>query len=121
MVPAGVAIYVAVSPVDLRGGFDRLSGIVAQELRDDPRAGALYMFTNKRRTLVKILFYDRTGYCILYKRLDRGTFLLPTVIAPGASHVEISSRELELLLEGIDIPTSKRKRSPRTKSTPIVH
>jgi transposase len=119
MLPAGVAIYLAIEPVDLRGGFDRLSGIVAERLRGDPRAGGLYVFTNRRRTHAKVLFYDRSGYCVLYKRLDRGTFPVPTVVAPGASGVEISSRELELLLAGIDLP--KERRAPRKKSSPSVH
>jgi hypothetical protein len=73
MVPTGVSIFVATMPVDLRGGFDRLSGIVTEALRGDPRGTSLYVFVNKRRTRVKVLFYDRTGHCLLYKRLDRGT------------------------------------------------
>lgn len=121
-VPSGVTVYLATSPVDLRAGFDRLSGIVDQQLRGVPRNGALYAFANKRRTMLKVLFHDRTGCCILFKRLDRGTFPLPLVIAPGAASVEISSAELELLLQGIDLPTRPpRRRSPRSKSTPRVH
>ena len=123
MLPDEVAIYMAIVPVDLRGGFDRLSGIVAEALRGDPRDGSLYVFTNKRRTMAKVLFYDRTGYCILYKRLDGRTFSLPTVIAPGASQVEISSRELELLLEGLERPgkTRSAKRSGIKKTTSEFH
>lgn len=119
MLPSDVTIYLAIAPVDLRGGFDRLSGIVVEHLRGDPRAGSLYVFANRRRTHAKVLFYDRTGYCILFKRLDRGRFPLPTVIAPGAPGVEISGRELELLLQGIDI--AARKRSSVKKETPRVH
>src|SRR5882724_6955564 len=115
MLPSDVTIYLAISPVDLRGGFDRLSGIVSQQLLGDPRAGNLYVFTNRRRTHAKVLFYDRTGYCILFKRLDRGRFPLPTVIEPGASGIEISGRELELLLQGIDVAT--RKKSSGKKAT----
>lgn len=120
MLPDGVAIYVATSPVDLRGGFDRLAGYVSERLRGDPRGTSLYVFVNKRRTRVKVLFFDRTGHCILYKRLDRGTFRLPTVIEPGSSSVSISSEELALLLQGIDLPGEKKtatsaRRNPTTK------
>src|SRR5262249_1029327 len=106
------------TPVDLRAGFDRLSGLVRERFRSDPRAGSLYVFTNRRRTHLKALFYDRTGYCILYKRLDRGTFPLPTVIAPGEAPVAISSSELDLLLRGIDLRT---RGAARKKPTPTVH
>ncbi len=120
MLPGGVKIYLATEPVDLRGGFERLSGIVAQELRGDPRGGSLYLFLNRRRTHLKVLFYDRTGYCILYKRLDRKTFPLPTVIGPGATSVELSAGELELILQGIGVPTTGPKRPSVKKSQPLL-
>jgi transposase len=122
MVPTGVSIFVATMPVDLRGGFDRLSGIVTEALRGDPRGTSLYVFVNKRRTRVKVLFYDRTGHCLLYKRLDRGTFRLPTVIAPGSASVDISAEELALLLQGIDLPSEKAattRAAPR--KAPKIH
>jgi transposase len=122
MLPGGVAIYVATTPVDLRGGFDRLAGYVAERLRGDPRGTSLYVFVNKRRTRVKVLFFDRTGHCILYKRLDRGTFRLPTVIEPGSASVGISSEELALLLQGIDLPgEATRARSARKNPTRKIH
>ena len=80
MLPTSVSIYLALSPVDLRKGFDLLSGLVSEQLGGDARAGDLYIFMNKPRTRLKALFYDRTGYCVLYKRLDRGTFPLPVVM-----------------------------------------
>jgi len=119
MLPRDVTVYLAIAPVDLRAGFDRLSGIVMEHLRCDPRVGNLYVFTNRRRTHAKVLFYDRTGYCVLFKRLDRGHFPLPTVIEPGASGIEISGRELELLLQGIDV--APRRRAGGKKTTSDVH
>lgn len=120
MLPKGISIFFATAPTDLRGGFDRLCGIVMETLQSDPKTGNLYLFTNRRRTHLKALFYDRTGFCILYKRLDQGTFPKPTVIGPGAVHVEISSSELTLILEGLaplrgssTAETKKRKRKPR--------
>jgi transposase len=68
VIPAGVTIYLALSAVDLRAGFDRLAGLVLEELRGDPRSGSLFLFTNRRRTHLKALFFDRTGYCILYNQ-----------------------------------------------------
>jgi transposase len=60
------------------------------------------VFHNRRRTHVKILWHDRRGYCLLYKRLDRGTYRIPTAIPPSARSVQVSQRELDVLLRGID-------------------
>jgi transposase len=124
MLPSDVAIYVATTPVDLRAGFDRLSGL-GERWGADARDGALYIFRNQRGTMLKVLFADRTGLCILFKRLDRGKFPLPTVIAPGATRVEISASELQILLEGIVLPRRGGKHQPEgsrvRKKTPIVH
>ena len=84
--------------------FDRLAGLV-RELGGDPRRDALYMFHNRRRTHLKLLWHAPRGlggYTILSKRLDRGVYRVPLAIPPGAKHVVVSRRELELLLEGID-------------------
>jgi transposase len=122
MLPTSVSIYLALSPVDLRKGFDLLSGLVSEQLGGDARAGDLYIFMNKPRTRLKALFYDRTGYCVLYKRLDRGTFPLPVVIEPGSARIEVSAEQLEILLQGIDLPESPtRGRRRKKESTPFVH
>src|SRR5262245_36649756 len=82
MRPKGFDIYVATGPVDLRWSFDLLAGVVNERIRQEPRAGSVFLYFNGRRTRAKALFFDKTGYCILYKRLDRGTFRLPVVIEP---------------------------------------
>jgi transposase len=102
MIRLPATIYVAMTPVNLHLSFDRLAGIVRSELRGDPRAEAAVVFHNRRGTHVKILWFDGTGYCIFYKRLDRSVFRIPLAIPAGATHVSISRRELELLLQGID-------------------
>jgi transposase len=79
MIPHGVEIFVGVEPIDLRWGFDRLSGIVSERIARLPRSGALYVFFGKRRDAIKILFADASGICVFYKRLDRGVFRLPPV------------------------------------------
>jgi len=122
MLPTHVSIFVATVPVDLRWSFDILAGLVKDQLRGDPRAGDLYVFHNRTRTRLKVLFYDRTGYCLLYKRLDRGTFPLPVVIEPGASQVEVTSEQLELLLQGLVLEEERVAPRPRRKkTTPAVH
>lgn len=120
MIPAGMKIYLATTAVDLRAGFDRLSGIVRERLQGDPRAGSLFVFVNRRRTHLKALFYDQTGTCILYKRLDRGTFPLPTVIAPSATSIAIDAAELEVLLRGIDLRVKRPYRRAK-KTAPTLH
>ena len=95
-------IYVATEPVNLHLSFDRLAGIVRQQLGADPRGEALYVFHNRRRTHAKILWHEPCGYSILYKRLDRGVYRIPLAIPAGASCVKATRRELELLLQGVD-------------------
>jgi transposase len=102
MIPLPGTLYVAIEPVDLHWSFDRLAGIVREQLGGDPRSETLVVFHNRRRTCVKLLWHDGTGYRILYKRLDRGTLRIPMPVPPGAVKVSISERELSLLLEGID-------------------
>lgn len=111
------AIFVATTPIDLRGSFDLLAGIVREELGCDPRADAMYLFHNRTRTLVKILWADATGYFVLSKRLDRGTYRIPLAIPADARQVSVSARELTLLLEGID---SKQLRAARRVASPVT-
>lgn len=96
-------IYVATSPVNLRLSFDRLAGIVREQLGHDPRDETLVVFHNKRRTHLKLLWHDGTGYWICYKRLERRTLRIPLAIPPGARKVQISARELAVLVQGIDM------------------
>jgi transposase len=115
MIPSGVQIFLALAPVDLRCGFDRLSGLAQERMGYAARSGALFMFFGKRRTSVKILFFDGSGMCIYYKRLDRGTFVLPEAPAEGTQHVEIDDVVLEALLDGVQIgqPTERKKSKRR--------
>ncbi len=106
--PPSVRIYLAVEPTNLRMSFRGLSGLVRQRLRADPLSGHLFCFLNRRRTMMKILFHDRSGYCIFYKRLSRGTFQLP-VVPEDATQVRLDAGELALILEGIDLRSAKRR------------
>jgi transposase len=110
MIPHGVEIFVGLDPIDLRWGFDRLAGIVGERLSRDARSGAMFVFFGRRRDCLKVLFFDGTGLCLFYKRLDAGTFRLP--LAPeGTTSLEIEERMLDDLLDGVDLNPSKTSRS----------
>jgi transposase len=104
VIPHGVDIFVGLEPIDLRWSFDRLAGVVTERIGREARSGALFVFFGKRREAIKVLFFDGTGMCLFYKRLDRGTFRLPEPEADGRT-VAIEERALEDLLDGIDVET----------------
>lgn len=107
--PSSVRIYVAAEPLDLRLGFDGLAAATRRLIEQSPLSGHLFVFLNRRRNRVKILVWDRTGYLLVYKRLERGTFELPTQPAVGRRHVEIDAGELGLMLEGLDLRGARRR------------
>jgi transposase len=107
--PSSVRIYVVAEPVDLRRGFDGLAAATRSVIGADPMSGHVFVFLNRRRNRVKFLVWDRTGYLLLYKRLERGTFKIPTEPEVGRRHVEIDSGELWLMLEGLDLRGARRR------------
>lgn len=107
--PASVRIYVAADAVDLRRGFDGLAAVTRSIIRQDPLNGHLFVFLNRRRNRIKLLVWDRTGYLLIYKRLERGTFHLPTQPEAGQAHVELDAGELALMLEGVDLRGARRQ------------
>lgn len=111
MIPHGVEVFVALDLIDLRWGFHRLSGVVAERLGREARSGALFVFFGKRRDAIKVLFFDGTGVCLFYKRLDAGTFRIPEAARDGDAAVQIEERALDDLLDGIDLApaTAARK------------
>ena len=113
MIPTGVQIFVALEPIDLRFSFDRLSGIALDQIGYDPRSGALFVFYSRRRDALKVLFFDGSGMCQFYKRLDRGTFKVPDAPTDGARHIELDDATLEALLDGIDVDAPPRARPRR--------
>ena len=106
--PGSVRIFLASEPVDFRKAHDGLVAIVRDHFRDDPFDGSVFVFLNKRRDRVKLLLWDRNGFWLLYKRLERGTFL--AMSRRGARRVELSRAELSMLLEGIDLERGKIRR-----------
>lgn len=109
MIPRGVEIFVGVEPIDLRWSFDRLSGIAEERVGRPSRSGALFVFFGKRHDAIKVLFFDGTGMCLFYKRLDRGTFRIPQIEGKATS-LEIDERALDDLLDGIDVEVESRPR-----------
>jgi len=99
MLPASVRIFVCATPQDLRRSFDGLAARAQELLGEDPRGGSLFVFVNKRLNRAKVLWWERNGYCLLYKRLHRAIFRLPD--AGSGQAVRIDGRALAALLEGV--------------------
>ena len=102
-------IYVAAEALDLRKGFDALAAATREIIRADPLSGHWFVFVNRRKNRLKVLVWEPSGYWLLYKRLERGCFHLPTTPAVGARHVEIEATELGLMMEGIDLQGAQRR------------
>jgi transposase len=115
VIPQGVQVFVALEPIDMRFSFDRLSGLAKEQIGYDARSGALFVFFGRRRDAIKVLFFDGSGLCVFYKRIDRGTFRVPETTEPEARHVEVDDAALEALLDGIDVDTSSAPRRSRTR------
>jgi transposase len=108
--PPSVKIYVAAQPVDARKSFDGLAALVEAEFGLEPMSGHLFVFINRRGHVAQLLFWDRSGFCIVKKRLEAGTFRITRRPEGTATHVEIDSAELTLMLEGIDLDGAKRRK-----------
>jgi transposase len=105
--PAATRIYLAVEAVDMRKQFDGLWAVAREKLREDPRAGAFFVFTNKRRNRVKILYFDGTGPWVFAKRLEKGRFSWP--VGSDDQRLSLSPEALTMLLAGIDLKDGHRK------------
>jgi transposase len=105
--PPSVKIFLAVAPVDLRRGHDGLSAVVRGQWGQDLFAGHLFVFLGRRRDRCKILFWDRGGLVLYYKRLERGRFRMPRVTSDGQA-IEMDATELAMLLDGIDVRYVRR-------------
>jgi len=108
-------IWLAAQPADMRCGFDRLAELAASVTGDDPMSGHLFLFRGRGGDRLKILYWDRDGYALWYKRLEEGTFKLPRIDA-GSKSVELRASELAMMLDGIDLRSIRRvKRYKRKK------
>jgi transposase len=107
MLPSAVRIFLCTRPVDLRKSFDGLTGLVQDCFGQDPLNGHLFLFLNRRRDRIKILYFDRDGLAIWYKRLEAGSFQVPQAAEDG---VELQSAQLAMLLSGIDLRTARQRK-----------
>jgi transposase len=118
--PPAVRIYVATEPVDMRKSFHGLAAAVRGQLDLDPSSGHLFVFTNRRANLLKAIFWDRTGYAILAKRLSRGTFRLPVEAQPGRPSVLVDGAQLGLMLEGLDLRGARQRARYKPRQVELV-
>jgi transposase len=102
-------IFIALHATDMRKGFDGLSGLVSDTLKQDPLSGALFLFVNRRRDRMKVLYWDGDGLAIWYRRLEQGTFQVPAS-NEQLKAIEIRSDEFTMLLRGIDLTSVKRRK-----------
>lgn len=105
--PPGVRVFVATERVDGRKGIDGLAAVVRSQLAEDPLTGSMYVFFTRRADRVRVLYWDRDGYVLVTKRLEKGTYRVPWASERG--RVTIEAAELLLVLEGIDLRDSRRR------------
>jgi transposase len=115
--PPGVRVFVATARVDGRKGIDGLSALVRSQFAQDPLSGTMFVFFSRRADRVRVLYWDRDGYVLVTKRLEKGYYRLPWAAEQG--RVVIEAAELLLVLEGIDLRGSTRRSrwSPRSRPT----
>jgi len=100
-------VFIALDPCDMRAGMNTLHAVVAEKLKEDSGSGALFVFTNKRRRLLKILYFDGTGTWLLTKRLEAGTFHWPRAAEAGQVKMELRPEAFAMLTDGIDMHGAK--------------
>ncbi len=100
-------VCVAVEPCDMRKGFNGLFAAVTERLGEDPKGGALYVFCNRRRNRLKILYFDGTGLWVLTKRLEEGTFCWPKAVEPATTKLALRPEALAMLTDGVDLKGAK--------------
>ena len=108
--PSALRIFLAVEPADMRKGFDGLSLLVRERIAQDPLSGHLFVFRNKRRDRLKILYWGQTGFCIWYQQLEKGTYQLPEEPREEQEAMEVSRSQLSLILDGIDLSSVRQRR-----------
>lgn len=118
MIPHGVEVFVSVEPVDMRLGFDRLAGLAEERVQRPVRSRAVFLFFGKRKSTLKLLFFDGSGLCVFHKRLDSRLFRIPDAV-DDSGVIVLDERELDDLLEGIDVERDHRK--PRPRRRPRIH
>src|ERR1700729_1060132 len=108
MLPSAVRIFLCTRPTDMRKSLDGLTGLVQERFGQDPLTGHLFLFLNRRRDRIKILYFDRDGLAIWYKRLEAGSFQMPQPV--DRDGVQLPPAQLAMLLSGIDLSTARQRK-----------
>lgn len=118
--PKTMKVYLCVPPTDMRKSFDGLCGLASEVVKADPLSGHLFLFRNRARDRVKLLYWDGDGLAIWYKRLEKGTFQFPTDSRSDTelTSAEISPSDLQLLLDGVDLGSVRRRARYQLRSAP---
>lgn len=110
MIGHGLPIYVALEPVDMRLGAERLGGLVRERMQVEPRSRALFVFVGKRGTSMKVLTWDGTGTIVIHKKLDAGRIELPRSTMPGDQHLLVSDAIFDVIHKGIAVTPRAARR-----------
>src|SRR6185295_7242102 len=110
MIRHGLPVYVALEPVDMRFGYERLGGIVRERMQAEPRSRALFVFVGKRGHSMKVLTWDGTGTIVIHKKLDASRFELPRATGAGEQHVLVSDAIFEVIHKGVAVSPRKARR-----------
>ena len=115
--PPSLRVYLATEPIDLRRGHDGLCALVRSRYQRDPHEGHLFAFIGRRGDRIKVLYWDRGGFVVWYKRLEQGRFRLPRV-PDGATSITLDGPSLAMLLDGVDLRSVRRNAAwePRRKT-----
>ena len=109
--PPTVKIFLGADPTDMRKGFDSLAYLVESSMSLDPLSGHLFVFRSRRGDRIKVLWWDRDGYCLWYKRLEKGSFRFPAPASINNSKgVEVKAADLMMILDGVDLGSVRRQR-----------
>lgn len=108
-ITSAVKVFLAINPVDMRKSFHGLTSLTEAILNQDPLSGHWFVFINRRRDRIKVLAWDGSGFCIWYKYLERGTFELPRLDQQDQHGIELTSSQLSLILDGIELSSVKQR------------
>ena len=107
--PPQVRVFLYRLPTDMRKSFHGLVALTESALKQDPLSGSLFVFLNRRRDRIKILYWGQSGYCIWYQQLQKGTYQLPGEDSPEAGTLEVTRSQLSLILDGIDLSSARQR------------
>lgn len=121
MLPPATRVFVCTEPVDMRRSFDRLAQEVRGQVGEDPQSGALFVFVSKSGTRLKVLWWERNGYCLLYKRLHRALFVVPSGHPHGNGSMRIDGPALAQLLAGVALERAQQAQIHRRQEIRVAH